>query len=389
MTKNRWIKWAAGLLAGSLLIAPLPHQEAQAAASKLAVLSVNGTSVESGELKIRAGHTYVQVDKLSELLGFMVKVDRGSNTLNLLRPGTSIRMKLGAGTAEINGQRVKSTAAFSEKGRIFVPLRTLSAAIKTKAGWDSAAGSATLKDPGRYRFATSGGRAAWVSFASGEVYSLEAGVPKKLAQADVSDLEWGTLDLRSLGGNAYVLTAERQYGASMQSVHNRFQFLVKDGKVQRQAHFRYSGMYLPAELGPKKLPAQRAYLTDGRTVEVAGAGGSLAAEYDLEELTKQNGPFIVESVTADYLLVRAFDTLQPTVVNLRTGESARLDQELLDKAEASEWAEVSSDVGDSLLLDSRLRFDRQEGERLIFTYKRIAQGSSFGQKDTVSYKLSK
>ncbi|CAM4336837.1 stalk domain-containing protein [Saccharibacillus endophyticus] len=388
MIKNRWVKWAAGLLAGSLLIAPLPHQEAQAAASKPAALSVNGASVESGELEVRAGHTYMPINRLSELLGFLVEYDRDSKTLTLLRPDTAVRMKLGKEAAEINGQRVKSTAAFAEKGQVFVPLRTLSAALKTKAGWDSATGTATFEDPARYRMDTSGGRTAWVSFRSGEVYSLESGIPKKLAQADVSDLEWGTVDLRSLGGNAYVLTVERQYGAYMQAVQNRFQFLVKNGAVKQQAHFRYSGMYLPTELGPQKLPAQRAYLTDGQTVKVAGAGGSLAAEYDLEDMTKQKGPFIVESVTADYLLVRAFDTLQPTVVNLRTGEAARLDQKLLDQAEASEWAEVSSDVGDLLLLDSRLRFDRQEGERLIFTYKRIAPGASFGKEAEAIYKLS-
>ncbi|MEJ8304321.1 copper amine oxidase N-terminal domain-containing protein [Saccharibacillus sacchari] len=387
MMKNRWVKWVAGLLAGSLLIAPLPHQEAQAATSKPVALSINGASVESSELEVRAGHTYMPVNRLSELLGFLVQYDRDSKILTLLRPDTTIRMKLGNGAAEINGQQVKSTAAFSENGQVFVPLGTLSTALKTKAGWDSATGSATFEDPERYRMDTSGGRTAWVSFYSGGVYSLESGIPKKLAQADVSELEWGTVDLRGLGGNAYVLTVERQYGASMQAVQNRFQFLVKNGVVKQQAHFRYSGMYLPTELGPQKLPAQRAYLTDGQTVQVVGAGGSLAAEYDLQELTKQTGPFIVESVTADYLLVRAFDTLQPTVVNLRTGEASRLDQELLDDKEAGEWSKVSGDIGD-LLLNARLRFDRQEGEQLIFTYKRIAPGPLFGQKATVSYKLS-
>ena len=389
MMKNRWVKWAAGLLAGSLLIAPLPHQEAQAAAPKPLSLSINGSSVENGELEVRAGHTYMPISRLSELLGFLVEYDRDSKILTLVRPDATVRMKLGNETAEINGQRMKSTAAFSENNQVFVPLRTLSTALKSKAGWDSARGSATLEDPERYRMAASGGRAAWVSFTSGEVYSLESGVPKKLAQADVSELEWGSVDLRGLGGNAYVLTVERQYGASMQAVQNRFQYLVKDGTVKKQAHFRYSGMYLPTELGPQRLPAQRAYLTDGQTVEVVGAGGSPAAEYNLEELTKQTGPFIVESVTADYLLVRAFDTLQPTIANLRTGEAARLDQKLLDAAEAKEWSEVSSDVGDPLLLSSRLRFDRQDGEQLIFTYKRIAPGSVFGQEATVSYKLSK
>lgn len=388
MTKNRWVKWAAGLLAGSLLIAPLPHQEAQAAAPEPASLSINGASVESGELEVRSGHTYMPISRLSELLGFLVEYDRDSKTLTLLRPDTAIRMKLGHENAEINGQLVKSPAAFLESDRVFVPLRTLSSALKTKAGWDSATRSATFEDPERYRMDTSGGGAAWVSFTSGEVYTLESGLPKKLAQANVSELEWGTVDLRGLGGNAYVLTVGRQYTASMQSMQNRFQFLVKDAAVKQQAHFRYSGMYLPTELGPQKLPAQRAYLTDGQTVKVVGAGGSLAAEYELEELTKQAGPFIVESVTADYLLVRAFDTLQPTIVNLRTGEAARLDQELLDDAEASEWSEVSGDVGDPLLLGSRLRFDRQEGEQLMFTYKRIAPGSTFGQEAEVSYKLS-
>jgi len=136
-----------------------------------------------------------------------------------------------------------------------------------------------------------------------------------------------------------------------------------------------------------ELPAQRAYLSDGRTVQVIGMGGRAAAEYDLQELTGQAGPFIVESVTADYLLVRAFDTLQPTVIDLHNGRSTLLYRELPDAAEATAWEEVTRDVGDSLLLESRLRFVKQEGDRLLFRYKRIAPGEAAGREESWSYKL--
>ncbi|NGZ73944.1 copper amine oxidase N-terminal domain-containing protein [Saccharibacillus alkalitolerans] len=383
--KNRWIKWAAGLLAGSLLIAPVAH----AAPEETASLLLNGSSAESGKLEVRGGQAYMPARTASELLGFLADYNRASHTLTLLRPNASLTMKLGSREAEIDGRRVKSAAAFAENGRVYVPLNALSAALKTKADWKAASGSAALEDPDRCRMVSSGGRTVWVFFATGEIYSLESGLPKKLRAADVSDLDWGTADVRNLGDGAYLLTVEREYGAAMQTVHNRHQFLVKDGSVQKQTHYRYSGMYASSEMGPASLPAQRAYLTDGKVVDVVGAGGSAAAVYDLEELTGQEGPFIVESVTADYLLVRAFATLQPTVIDLASGNSALLYERLPDPDEVRAWEEMSGDTGELLLLQSRLRFVEQKGDRLIFAYKRIAPGKDSGREERFDYVLKR
>ncbi|GGN96254.1 copper amine oxidase N-terminal domain-containing protein [Saccharibacillus kuerlensis] len=382
--KNRWSKWAAGLLAGSLLISPVSH----AAPPEKASLILNGSNVNSGGLEIREGRAYMSLEAASELLGFLADYNRDSHTLTLLRPDTNLRMKVGSERAEIDGRKVKSSSAFAEDGEIYIPLRALSSALKTKAGWDNVSASATLQDPGRYRMDSSGGRTAWVSFATGEVYALESGVPKKLIGADVSDLEWGTVDMQNLGGDAYLLTVGREYGAAMQNVHNRYQFLVKDGIVQRQVHFRYSGLYVSSEMGPRDLSAQRTYLTDGNVVDVLGAGGSAAAVYDLEELTGQKGPFIVESVTTDYLLVRAFDTLQPTVIDLKTGEAVLLYKELPDEDEVRAWDAVTGNTGELLLLQSRLRFEERKDDRLIFTYKRIASGADFGREEKWVYELN-
>lgn len=383
--KHKWSKWAAGLLAGSLLISPVSH----AAPPENVSLELNGSAVQSGELELRGGHAYMPARKASEWLGFYSKYDGSSHKLTLIRPGVKLEMKVGSEGAEIDGRRVKSEAAYAEDGQIYVPLRTLANALKTKTNWNPRTSSAAMEDPERYRMDSSGGETAWVSFATGEVYSLEQGAPRKLQGADVSELSWGTVDVRALGDRAYLLTVEREYGASMQNVHHRFQFLVRNGSLKNQAHYRYSGMYATGEQGPPELPAQRAYLSDGRTVQVVGIGGKPAAEYDLEPLTGQPGPFIVESVTADYLLVRAFDTLQPTVIDLNAGRSTLLYRELPDAAEVRAWDEVTSDVGDLLLLDSRLRFVKQEGDRLLFRYKRIAPGEANGREESWSYKLGK
>ncbi|MDO3409302.1 copper amine oxidase N-terminal domain-containing protein [Saccharibacillus sp. CPCC 101409] len=386
--KNRLYKWAAGLLAGSLLITPIPHAEASEPPS----LVLNGSPQSEGSagLEVRDGRTYIPAETAARLLGFRANYDSASQTLTLLRPDARIDVKPGEERAEINGRIVKTgAAAFIRGGRAYIPLKLLSSAPKIRIGREAGANTVTLSDAGRFRMIAEGDRTAWVSFESGEVYSLESGSPRKLADADVSDLDWGTLDIRPLGGSAYLLTVGREYGASMQIVNHRFQFLVKNGTVRRQMHERYSGMYSTAQFGPQTLPAQRAYMTDGQTVQVVGANGALAATYELEELTGQTGPFIVESVTADYLLVRAFDTLQPTLIDLNAHRSVLLYRELLDAAEQKEWDEVSTDTGEPLLLQSRLRFVKQEGGELTFTYRRIAPGGTFGGTGTVVYTLKR
>lgn len=388
--KNKWVKWAAGLLAGSLLITPLPHADAEAAAQKTPLLSINGAAAQSGELEIRAGRAFMTAKAAQELLGFQVDYDSAAQSITLLRPDTKLSMKLGSTEAEIDGRRIKvETAAFAEKGQVYVPIRVLASALKTKSGWEAESEIVTLQDSRRYRMDSAGGQTVWVSFAAGDVYSLEDGKPKLLQGADVSELDWGTVDVRALGDRAYLLSVGREYGASMQTIHNRFQFLVQKGTVTKQAHYRYSGLYTTNEFGPQNLPAQRTYLSDGRTVQVVGAGGKETALYDLEEMTGQAGPFIVESVTADYLLVRAFDTLQPTVIDLKTGAAVLLYKELPFEAEVRAWDTVTSDTGELLLLQSRLRFTEWKGDKLIFTYKRIAPGKDFGREEKWIYALNK
>ncbi|OWA36841.1 hypothetical protein B9G55_01820 [Saccharibacillus sp. O16] len=384
--KHRWSKWAAGLLAGSLFMAPVSHAAPPEDVPDVSLV-LNGSTVQNGELELHDGHAYIPARKASELLGFFSQYEEASRTLTLLRPDVKLEMKLGDERAAIDGRTVKSEAAYAEEGQLYVPLRTLSTALKTRAGWNAAAASATLEDPGRYRMDSSGGQTAWVSFATGEVYSLEQGVPRKLQGADVSGLKWGTVEMRGLGEQAYLLTVEREYGASMQNVLNRYQFLVQKGALSRQAHFRYSGLYTSGDQAPLELPAQRAYLSDGQSIQVVGMGGRAAAEYDLEELTGQKGPFIVESVTADYLLVRPFDTLQPILIELRTGEAALLYKHLPEAAEIWAWDEVTHDVGEPLLLEARLRLVKQEGDQLLFRYKRIAPGADSGQEESWSYTL--
>lgn len=387
--KNKAYKWIVGLLAGSLLISPLLPVEVEAASQAAPSLSINGGTAQGGEVEIRGGRTYIAAQAASERLGFRVDYNRGSKLVTLLRPDTTLKMTLGRAEADIDGKRVKiGAAAFVENGQVYVPVQALASALKSKSGWKAEAKTVTLGDPGRYAIHSEGGQTVWVSFAKGEVYSLEAGAPKKLAGANVSGLDWGTVDVRALGSGSYLLSVGREYVASSQTVHNRFQFVVQKGKVTKQAHYRYSGMYNTDVFGPKTLPAQRAYVSDGRTVQVVGAGGRAAADYDLAKLTKQTGPFIVESVTADYLLVRAFDTLQPTVIDLNTGRSSLLYKTLLGQGERAEWDEVTTDVGERVLLQARLRFVKQEGNRLDFTYKKIASGpDQFGREFKVSYTL--
>lgn len=370
------------LLATAALVA-LPVGMAQAAPS----LTLNNETVTlKPPLLVQKQHTYLPLRSLSTEMGFRVGYDSAARTVTLIRPNTKIVLKMGSRSANVNGKIMSlNEAPFTRNGTTYVPLRFISQVSGAKVAWDAKTSAVKIDDRSGYRFTVGSNHAVWLSDSGKGLYVSNTPEMKPLLipGVDASGMRKKEMSVASIDADSFILTVGGEYAAAMQIKVQHKQFLINRDRVSESASFDYSGAYPVSQYRPASLPVQDYYLTDGKNVRTIAADGSVKKAYDLNKITKQNGSFLVESVTSRYILARSADTLQLYLIDRQNDRSVLLYKQLLPAAEQKIWDENTGDVGDSVAIDALIKFQKQVGNKLYFTYKsRLTDKSG-----TLSYDL--
>ena len=128
------------LLCGLLAALTLTCATVKAAPSRVVPVQVDGTVLSQGVNYLQSGVTYVPLRGLLDAFGgwsvWWDSTGRQSITANPSR-----------NTVTVNG-RTYSGKVFVERGRTYIPLRTLATALGGSVAWDPQLGGAAVTSPG-------------------------------------------------------------------------------------------------------------------------------------------------------------------------------------------------------------------------------------------------
>lgn len=112
-----------------------------------------------------------------------------------------------------------------------------------------------------------------------------------------------------------------------------------------------------------------------------GPDGKVSVEYNLEDLTGQEGPFIIEYFRDNLLFIRSYKSLQLTLVDVEKNTSDLLYKSLLSKEEQKYWDDALGDTSDNLYRTSLLKLTKYNGRTFDFSYLSTVNG----EKKAISY----
>jgi heat shock protein HslJ len=96
------------------------------------------------------GRVMVPLRAIIDWLGAGVQYDPAARRVAIERASGRVELTIGSSTATVGGRSVTLEApAMEVSGRTFVPLRFVGEALGVEVGWDAAAHTAILKEPGR------------------------------------------------------------------------------------------------------------------------------------------------------------------------------------------------------------------------------------------------
>ena len=127
------------LLCGLLAALTLTCATVKAAPSRVVPVQVDGTVLSQGVNYLQSGVTYVPLRGLLDAFGGNVDI--------FIVGGAPITANPSRNTVTVNG-RTYSGKVFVERGRTYIPLRTLATALGGSVAWDPQLGGAAVTSPG-------------------------------------------------------------------------------------------------------------------------------------------------------------------------------------------------------------------------------------------------
>ena len=136
------------LLCGLLAALTLTCATARAAPSRVVPVQVDGTVLSQGVNYLQSGVTYVPLRGLLNAFGgWSVWWDSGQKVAAAASGSQSITADPAKDTVTVNG-RTYSGQVFVERGRTYIPLRTVVTALGGGVAWDPYLGGAAVTTPG-------------------------------------------------------------------------------------------------------------------------------------------------------------------------------------------------------------------------------------------------
>jgi len=119
-------------------------------AARPASLQIDGRHVASDVAPVtQAYHAYVPLRVVAREFGATTMFDRTSGTIEVIRGDDTVRLRVGAKTATLNGHAIVLHAApFTVHGRAMIGLQTLAQAFGAATRYDGARGKIDVISPG-------------------------------------------------------------------------------------------------------------------------------------------------------------------------------------------------------------------------------------------------
>lgn len=365
--KNFYRKLTGCVIAGSLIVSSSAF-----ALSNEPQLYLNSNKVDLSEpIKIKDGRSYIPLRALSEKLDFIVSYDSSKRRITLKRPSSNIELYVGKKEVMVNGKNnITEEPPFLSNGVTYVPVRFISDVMNSKLQWSQKDKTITIQD-NNFNIFKNKNKTIWISQKTGEIFvldknnivKLQSKEAEKIAENITENME---VEYTEINPNSFLLTLDDEHMASMTIFRNTIQLLVKNNTIVKQTVNTYHGQYASSEY--KVRLASLPYLTDGTILYSISKDGTIDKEYNLAELSDQNGPFIVEYFKDDVILARPQHNLQLTLIDLKNKKSMVLYKELLNNQEQKIWDESIGDVGDPLYIASLIKLSRVEHNKFYFTY---------------------
>lgn len=369
------------LLSGAISISAVsPMVFAATNAQPKLVLNNNEITLKQ-PIEIRKGVSYLPLRSLTEQMSFKVLYNNTQNKIELVQPNIKITFVIGIKEAEVNGKKVKmSDAPFTQKGVTYIPLRFVSEVMNSNIKWDRISKKITITDNKNLKLFVDGENSIWLSTVSGQTWIYKKGNIIELAKANIKEFVNPEITMKPINDNSYMLDIDDEYASQLTFFHNKEQFLVNGVTVTKQTSQSYQGTYNSYEFGIDDS-FNKNYLSDGNMIYVIGPDGKVLVEYNLEDLSGQEGPFIIEYFRDNLLFIRSYKSLQLTLVDLEKNTSDLLYKSLLNKEEQKYWDEALGDTSDNLYRTSLLKLTKYNGRTFDFSYLSTVNG----EKKTISY----
>lgn len=360
-----------------------PHT--YAASTSQPKLLIDNTEVTLNQpIELRDGTSYLPLRSIAEQLNCKVLYNSAEKKIEIIQPEMNITLIIGSKKAEVNGEKVTlNKAPYTQKGTTYVPLRFISDVMGSTIKWDQASRKITITTDIGFTLVkdeSNQSNVLWLSEKDGQIWSSNGEKTSKITVTETKEWNNPKVTITPISKSIYLLDIDDEYGSSMTVFRKREQLLLNNGTVMKQTSQSYMGSYSTSEFQVNDA-FNKNYLSDGNYVYEVGSNGSIAADYNLEEITGQEGPFIIEYFRDNLMFVRSYNTLQMTMIDVKKGTSDILYKKLLSKEEQAFWDESAGDTSDNLYRSSLLKLTKYENATFYFSYI----STITGEKQNVSY----
>ncbi|NUU59214.1 copper amine oxidase N-terminal domain-containing protein [Paenibacillus agri] len=352
------------LVSGSALAAPAGTESATL--SPAAPTEQTRRSLEHAGFR-QQGAVYLPLKEMAPLLDLHVLWNADKSSIEVTGLYQALSLKVGQSKAYTADNKVISLGAptLIRDGITYVPTTLFSKAFSLPVGWDGKL-DVTVPYTERYLKAVSGRELFWLHKEKGVVYSGESGRrPVRAGIANVRQLDWATLSVRTVNSTSYVLDLNNASGEPHIHVSN-YRLLLHEGQLVRQTVSSYGGM---RNLGMKEnVSAYQGNLVmvNKSILYLVNPDGHIFKTYNLAEPTGIDDTFALEAIEEDFLLVRPYQKGTLFLIDRKSGESTALYTQLLG-SEDQAWLEQYPNW-DFDYPGDRLQYNGRSGNTLSFTW---------------------
>ncbi|CAM3425119.1 copper amine oxidase N-terminal domain-containing protein [Marinicrinis lubricantis] len=368
-------KWIMALLAAGMLF---PNGQADAETGQVHFYLNNEKQLLQQAPYVLDGRVYVPLREIGNKLDARTVWDGENKTVYMWSPDSSLEWTLGSENMMVNGQSIKTDAAPMIRNQsIYVPIRFISDAFGAPISWDSSSYAVTLnQEPNRYYSTELSKAKIWLDPALQKLYISEGKNPTAvIEQLQMDSTEWLSMEAAVIDDTSYLITIQSVTGEPHLHTY-QYRYLVSEGELRHHTQIDYYGFKSTVN---RSVFDGKAVMLDSTTLEIVNTSGNVEHSYPLQEYTGMEGPFIVEQVYEDYLLVRPYRLDALVLIDLENKRATTLYEALLSEEEQSYLEERYSD-GEGIMFDypgDQIRFVKREGDTFHFTYKGLFDNKEY------------
>ncbi|MFC3750665.1 copper amine oxidase N-terminal domain-containing protein [Paenibacillus sp. GCM10012306] len=313
------------------------------------------------------GAIYLPLKEVAPLLDLHVLWNADKSSIEVTGLYQALSLKIGQAKAYTVDNKVISLGAptLIRDGVTYVPATLFSKAFSLPVGWDGKL-DVIVPYTERYLKAVSGREVFWLHKEKGVIYSGSSGRrPVRAGIANVRQLDWTSLNARTVNSTSYVLDLNNAFGEPHIHVSN-YRILLHEGRLVGQAVSSYGGM---RNLGMKEsVSAYQGNLVmmNGSILYLVNPDGHIFKTYNLAELTGIDDAFALEAIEEEFLLVRPYLKGTLFLIDRKSGESTALYTQFLG-AEDQAWLEQYPEW-DFDYPGDRLEYTGRSGNTLSFAW---------------------